>query len=45
MLSVTTIKTTISDVSRIVLIDVNACHANIMKSFIMLGVDNVHCHL
>jgi hypothetical protein len=33
MLRVTTTKTIISDVPRIALIDVNACHANVMECF------------
>jgi hypothetical protein len=33
MLSVTTTKTIISDVPIIALIDVNACHANVMECF------------
>jgi hypothetical protein len=33
MLRVTTTKTIISDVPRIALIDVNVCHANVMKCF------------
>jgi hypothetical protein len=45
MISVTTTRTIISDVPRITLIDVNACHANIMECFMMLGVVNVHGYL
>jgi len=42
MLSDRTAKALISDVPRIVLIDVNICHANIMNYFMTLGVINVH---
>jgi len=42
MLSVRTTKALISDVPWIVSIDVNACHANVMNYFMMLGMTNVH---
>jgi hypothetical protein len=42
MLSVMTIKTLISDVPKIVSIDVNACHANDVYYFMTLRVINVH---
>jgi len=45
MLSVRMTKALISDVPRIVSIDVNTCHANIKNYFMTLGVINVHCLL
>jgi hypothetical protein len=42
MLRVRTTKALISDVLGIVSIDVNACHANVMDCFMMLGMIDVH---
>jgi len=42
LLSVITIKTLISNVPRVVSIDVNSCHAYVMNCFMMFGRNDVH---